>query len=95
LHVSDPIIQDPSVKNVIALSVALILPELKDPYQFIVRGIDSLLMGTSVTMGGRQKLPKIFKKHTDMTIHSKPVEKHFLMVLAFSIHPISGENCIS
>jgi hypothetical protein len=39
-------------------------------------------MATSVTQGQRmQKLPKKFEKPTDMTIHWKALEEHFLMVL--------------
>jgi hypothetical protein len=38
------------------------------------------LMVTSVTEGGTQKLPKRLSKHTDMTIHWKALEEHFLLV---------------
>jgi hypothetical protein len=39
-------------------------------------------MVTSITEGGTQKLPKRVRlsKHTDVTIHWKALEKHFLMV---------------
>jgi hypothetical protein len=40
-------------------------------------------MVTSVSKGGTQKLPKNLRlsKRTDMTIHWKALEEHFLMVL--------------
>jgi hypothetical protein len=52
-------------------------------------------MVTSVTKGGTQKLPpKFFKllKHTDMTIHWKMLEEHFLMVpLVFLFNHFRGK----
>jgi hypothetical protein len=42
-----------------------------------------MMMATSVTKRGTQKLPKVFKiveTYTDMTIHWKALEEYFLMV---------------
>jgi hypothetical protein len=44
-----------------------------------------------------QKLPQKFKiveKYTDMTIHWKALEEHFLMVPLVSIRSLSGGKCI-
>jgi hypothetical protein len=49
---------------------------------------------TSVTEGGTQKLPtKVLKllKHTDMTIHWKALEKHFL-IMVWSSRQFSWRN---
>jgi hypothetical protein len=56
-------------------------------------------MVTSATKTGTQKLPKInlrLSAHTDMTIHWKALEEHFLMVpLVVLIRPITEENAFS
>jgi mannitol-1-phosphate/altronate dehydrogenase len=55
-------------------------------------------MVTSVTKGGTQKMPKEFRlsKPTDMTIHWKALEEHFLMVaLIFRFNQFRGENVFS
>jgi hypothetical protein len=55
------------------------LPEKKMEYIFVN---SEGLMATSVTKGGTQKLPKYLRssKPTDMTIHWKALEEHFLTV---------------
>jgi hypothetical protein len=51
------------------------------------------LMATSGTKGGTQKLPQILLKPTDMTIHWKALEEHFLMVpLVFRFSHFQGKN---
>jgi hypothetical protein len=53
---------------------------------------------TSDNKGGTQKLPNKFRlsKHTDMTIHWKALEEHFLMVpLLFRFSHFQGENPFS
>jgi hypothetical protein len=54
-------------------------------------------MATSVTKGGTQKLAKpTFSEHTDMTIHRKAIEEHFLMVpLVFRFNHFWEENAFS
>jgi hypothetical protein len=52
-------------------------------------------MVTSVTEGGTQKLPKKIEdcQNTDMTIHWKGFEEHFLMVqLVFRFNHLRGRN---
>jgi hypothetical protein len=55
-------------------------------------------MVTSVTKGGTGSKKRL-SKHTDMTIHWKALEEHFLMLsngtISHSIHPISGEVAFS
>jgi hypothetical protein len=58
------------------------------------------LMATSVTKGGTQKLPgpKILRlsKPTDMSIHWKALEEHFLMLSSvFRFNHIWGEKAFS
>jgi hypothetical protein len=55
-------------------------------------------MATSVTKGVTQKLAKKIgvSKHTNMTIHWKALEEHFLMVpLVFRFNHFQGENAFS
>jgi hypothetical protein len=50
-------------------------------------------MVTSVDKGGTHKLTKEFLELTDMTIHWKALEEHFLMV-PFLIQPFLAGKCI-
>jgi hypothetical protein len=54
-------------------------------------------MLASVTNGGTQKLPQNFGmlEHTDMTIHWKALEKHFLIIPLFLwVNHFFGEKYI-
>jgi hypothetical protein len=54
------------------------------------------LMVTSVTKSGTQKLPRKFRlsQPTDIAIHRKALEEHFLMVpLVFRYNHFQGEKC--
>jgi hypothetical protein len=55
-------------------------------------------MVTSVTKGGTQKLPQNVRlsKQTDMTIHWKALEEHFMMVpFIFRFNHFLGKNTFS
>jgi hypothetical protein len=50
-------------------------------------------MATSFTEGATHKLPKEFLlKPTDMTIHWKALEEHFLMVPSIQFNHFWGRN---
>jgi hypothetical protein len=62
-----------------------------------LRGRPHNTLATSSPTVGHRNCPKNLRlsKHTDMTIHWKAIEEHFLIVYTISIHPFSGENPFS